>query len=189
LGGKETNPAVGQAGELERVAEVKLETVVPAAKVAAVLGALRRNHPYEEPAFDLLQLVASPQGAGQGRIGTLKEIQRGAVIERIKQALTLPHLLIAGPTEGTITRAACCAGSCGDLLDDALKQGAQLYLTGEMRHHDALRAAQAGMTVVCTLHSNSERAALSRVAARLMNEAPSVQWLLSQADRDPFSVL
>jgi dinuclear metal center YbgI/SA1388 family protein len=188
LGGKETNPAVGQAGKLERVAEVKLETVVPAAKVAAVLGALRQNHPYEEPAFDLLQLAASPQGAGQGRIGTLKEAERGAVIERIKRALALPHLLIAGPTDGTITRAACCAGSCGDLLDDALKQGAQLYLTGEMRHHDALKAAEAGMTVVCTLHSNSERAALARVAQRLAREAPSVQWLLSQADRDPFSV-
>jgi dinuclear metal center YbgI/SA1388 family protein len=189
LGQAGTNPAVGQAGRLERAAEVKLETVVPLSRVPAVLAALRANHPYEEPAFDLLQLAAGPSSTGQGRIGSLQAADRGAVIERIKQALNLSHLLIAGPTKGPITRAACCAGSCGDLLNDALKQGAQLYLTGEMRHHDALKAAEAGMTVVCTLHSNSERATLTRVASRLAQAAPIVTFLLSQSDRDPFSVV
>jgi dinuclear metal center YbgI/SA1388 family protein len=183
-----TNPAIGQAGRLERAAEVKLETIVPLSKVAAVLAALRANHPYEEPAFDLLQLAAGPSSAGPGRIGTMEPTDRGAVIERIKRSLNLSHLLIAGPTTGLITRAACCAGSCGDLLDDALKQGAQLYLTGEMRHHDVLMAAEAGMTVACTLHSNSERATLTRVAERLAKESPAMIFLLSAADRDPFSV-
>jgi putative NIF3 family GTP cyclohydrolase 1 type 2 len=102
--------------------------------------------------------------------------------------LNLPHLLVAGPATGPITRAACCAGSCGDLLEDALKAKAELYLTGEMRHHDALRAAGCGLTVVCTLHSNSERAVLKRLGHQLQKQIPQLPFILSQSDRDPFSI-
>ncbi len=188
FGQEGTHPTVGQSGQLEQAPEIKLETVVPLSRLEQVLAALRNSHPYEEPAFDLLTLAAEPSAQGLGRIGTRPPIDRRDLIEGLKQALGLSHLLIAGPTEGPITRAACCAGSCGDLLDDALRQNAQLYLTGEMRHHDALRAAEAGMTVICTLHSNSERAALTRLAARLAQAAPAVQFFLSHSDRDPFIV-
>ena len=153
------------------------------------IAALKKSHPYEEPAFDLLQLAAPPQGRGQGRIGTLTSpTDRSAIIARIKKELNLPHLLVAGPTTGQITRAACCAGSCGDILNDAIAQKVELYLTGELRHHDALRAAQHGITVVATLHSNSERAVLKRLATRLRQRLPELEFHLSQSDRDPFTI-
>jgi putative NIF3 family GTP cyclohydrolase 1 type 2 len=110
------------------------------------------------------------------------------VIDRIKRELELDHVLVAGPVDGTITRAACCAGACGDMLDDAIRQKAELYLTGEMRHHDAIKAARAGMTVVCTLHSNSERAVLKRLARRMSEAVPALDVRVSQADRDPFLI-
>jgi putative NIF3 family GTP cyclohydrolase 1 type 2 len=110
------------------------------------------------------------------------------LFDRIKRGLGIDHLLIAGPMEGPVARAAVCAGSCGDLLSDAIAGGADLYLTGEMRHHDALRAAAAGVTVVCTLHSNSERLALSHLQRRLEQALPAAVFLLSRADRDPFAV-
>ena len=189
FGEEGANPAVGQAGQLERAEEVRIETILPMSRVEQVIAALKKSHPYEEPAFDLLQLAAPPEGRGQGRIGSFASpTERSAIIARIKKELDLPHLLVAGPTSGPITRAACCAGSCGDILNDAITQKAELYLTGEMRHHDALRAAQSGITVVATLHSNSERAVLKRLAARLRERLPQLEIHLSQADRDPFSV-
>ena len=57
LGGPGTNPAVGEAGEEERVPELRLETVFPEERQEEVVGALRRAHPYEEPAFDIYPLV------------------------------------------------------------------------------------------------------------------------------------
>lgn len=57
LGGEGSSPSVGQAGREERVAELRLETVFPAEKQADVVAALRRAHPYEEPAFDVYELV------------------------------------------------------------------------------------------------------------------------------------
>jgi dinuclear metal center YbgI/SA1388 family protein len=184
-----TNPAVGQSGKLERADELRVETVVPMSKVDAVIRALRTAHPYEEPAFDLNQLAAPPEGLGQGRVAVFPNpVQRKELFERIKRGLGIQHLLVAGPTEGLVRRAAVCAGACGDLLADAIEQEADLYLTGEMRHHDALKAARAGVTVVCVLHSNSERAALTRLKARLEEKLPGMLYLLSESDRDPFEV-
>lgn len=184
-----TNPAIGQSGKFEEAAEIRVETVMPISRLTQVLDALRKNHPYEEPAFDLVQLAAEPEKIGQGRIGRLAApVARAELIERIKRELQISNVLVAGPTEGDATVAACCAGSCGDLLDDAIRQQADFYLTGEMRHHDALKAAQAGMTVICTLHSNSERAVLRRLRDRLLQTLPQLTVHLSQQDRDPFAI-
>jgi dinuclear metal center YbgI/SA1388 family protein len=189
FGEEGTNPTVGESGRLEEAAEVRLETVVPIQRVGQVIAALRGAHPYEEPAFDLNQLAAAPESIGQGRIGSFDPpVERAELCGRIKRGLGIDHLLIAGPTEGTVARAAVCAGSCGELLSDAIAAGADLYLTGEMRHHDALRAAAAGVTVVCTLHSNSERLALTHLQRRLEQALPAAKFLLSRTDRDPFVV-
>jgi dinuclear metal center YbgI/SA1388 family protein len=188
FGEEGADPAVGQKGKLERVEEVRLETVVPLAAIEAVVRALKQSHPYEEPAFDLNTLTAVPEGLGIGRVGKVNGASRSEVIERIKRELGISQLLVAGPTEGAVNRAAVCAGACGDLLDQAMAQKVDLYVTGEMRHHDALKAATAGVTVVCTLHSNSERAVLKRLAARLSKALPGLSVSVSQQDRDPFSI-
>jgi hypothetical protein len=57
LGGEGTEPAVGRAGREERVPELRLETLFPAERHEEVVAALRRAHPYEEPAFDVYELV------------------------------------------------------------------------------------------------------------------------------------
>ncbi len=189
FGTEAANPAVGESGRLEQVAEIRLELVVPVDRTGDVVAALRSVHPYEEPAFDLQQLAAAPAAHGQGRIGSVGGTERPKLFARIRQELSLSHLLIAGPQHGPVHTAACCAGSCGDFLDDALAARCDLYLTGEIRHHDAVKAAAAGMTVVCTLHSNSERAVLKRLAKKLTEKLPELPLHLSSTDRDPFAIL
>jgi putative NIF3 family GTP cyclohydrolase 1 type 2 len=79
-----------------------------------------------------------------------------------------------------------CAGAGRGLLEDAIAGGAELYLTGELPHHDALRAAAAGITVLCTLHSHSERAVLGRLRDRLLQHLPKAAIRISEEDREPF---
>ena len=57
FGGEETAPTLGEKGREERVPELRLETVFPAELHEAVIAALRRAHPYEEPAFDVYALL------------------------------------------------------------------------------------------------------------------------------------
>ena len=71
--GEGTNPWLGQPGQEEAAAEVRLETVVPAGKLDAVLTAMRQAHPYEVPAFDVVESVREGQEIAIGRIGELPE--------------------------------------------------------------------------------------------------------------------
>jgi hypothetical protein len=57
LGGEGTAPAIGERGREERVAELRVETVVPGDRLAAVVAALRAAHPYEKPAYDVYPLL------------------------------------------------------------------------------------------------------------------------------------
>jgi hypothetical protein len=56
-GGEDTNPALGERGREERLAELRVETVVPAERLEDVVAALRAAHPYEEPAYDVYSLA------------------------------------------------------------------------------------------------------------------------------------
>lgn len=189
FGEEGATPTVGEAGKLVKAPEVRVETVVPIESVAAVVRALRAAHPYEEPAFDLVRLAAVPTGAGMGRVGELPAATpRAEIVERVKRALGLDAVLVAGPIDGVAKRVAVGAGACGDLYKDALRARADVYLTGEMRHHDALAAAARGMLVIAALHSNSERLTLARVQERLVSKlGGEVEVTLSAADRDPFA--
>jgi dinuclear metal center YbgI/SA1388 family protein len=186
FGGEGTRPAVGQSGRLEEAAEVRLETLVPVACVGAVVAAMRRAHPYEEPAFDLVPVAAASDGRGMGRVGSVEVGPARNVVERVRQALSLSHVLVAGSLDRDVSRVAVCAGSGGEFVDDAVRCGAQLLLTGELRHHDALAAVAAGLTVVCTLHSTSERAVLGALERRLAERLPGVSVVRSRADREVF---
>jgi dinuclear metal center YbgI/SA1388 family protein len=188
FGEEGTNPAVGEAGKLERAREVRLETVVPRGSLEAVVTALRGAHPYEEPAFDLLRLASPPEGVGLGRVGDVEPCPRRTVIDRVKARLGLSHVLTAGELEGHAKRVAVAAGAGGELLGDAMRAGADVFVTGELRHHDALIAARSGLLVLATLHSNSERAAVRSFAGRVGDGLDGVTVHVSEADADPFRV-
>lgn len=183
-GGENTNPAVGSAGKFERVAEVRVEMVVPLKSVEVVVAALRAAHPYEEPAFDLAALLAVPEGVGIGRVGTVRETTLGELAEKAKRALGLRGVMMAGDPAARVSRVALCAGAGRSLIGDVLSAGAHCYVTGELPHHDALRLARSGVGALCTLHSNSERGVLSALRGRLAEAG--FECVISGADRDPF---
>jgi dinuclear metal center YbgI/SA1388 family protein len=122
---------------------------------------------------------------GIGRVGAVRGSRR-AILERLKQGLGLDAALVAGPLDGEASRAAVCAGAGGDLLRDAAREGAQILVTGELRHHDALFASAAGITVIALRHSASERCTLPYLRERLSIGLPDVRMVVSEADRDPF---
>jgi dinuclear metal center YbgI/SA1388 family protein len=186
FGEEGTSPTLGEAGRLEQAAELRLETVVPIARVDAVVRALRAAHPYEEPAFDLVRLAAAPARGGFGLVGPVPRTTVRRLIERVKPALGVTQVLALSGLDREVHRAAVCAGSGGSLVPDAIDAGAELLLTGELRHHDALRAVAAGMGVVCVLHSASERSVLVSLQRILAERLPGVQIERSTEDREPF---
>ncbi len=130
-----------------------------------------------------------PDGIGLGRIGVIATATRVELVARLKAKLGLGYLLVSGPTDGAAVTVAVAAGAGGELLGDAIRAGADVFVSGEVRHHDALSAARRGVTVIATLHSNSERAAVGAYAARLRDQLSGVEVTVSTQDKDPFVVM
>ncbi|WP_040161356.1 Nif3-like dinuclear metal center hexameric protein [Nigerium massiliense] len=133
-------PFLGDVGELERTPEVRVELVLPRGRRAGVLRALRASHPYEEPAFDLLELAAEPSDAGLGRVGRLPEpLPAREVARRLAAGLppTATGARLGGDPDRTIATVAVLGGAGDSLLDDVLLTDADLYVTSDLRHHPA----------------------------------------------------
>ncbi len=80
---------------------------------------------------------------------------------------------------------AVCAGSGASLLEAAAALGASAFVTGEMSHHDVLRAHALGLEVFLAGHTNTERGYLPQLAATLAERSPHTEFIVSVADRDP----
>lgn len=187
FGTDSTHPKVGRKGRLERVAELRLEMVCPAARLPEVTAALRTSHPYEEPAFDLYSLVPAPV-RGIGRVGTLPAgVTLGTLAKKLQRATASRVLMVAGDAGTRVSRAAVCVGAAGRLpLEKPRSADCDVVVTGEIRHHDALTLLRRGVSAIALGHWESERPVLKPLAERLRRELPSVSVLISEADTPPF---
>ncbi len=180
-------PFIGHPGMLERVPEIRLETVTPRALLPRVLQAMLAQHPYEEVAYDVFSLQNPWPGAGLGRIGTLDTPTTGVdFLQAVRDTLHAPRAALIGDPARKIRTVALCTGAGGDFLDDALHAGAELYLTGEVKHHQALLAREHGIALIEAGHFATERPAVALLADYLQHHCPDVTVHRAQ-ERDPYS--
>lgn len=190
LGGEGSNPAIGSAGELESVDELRLEMICPKSSTALAIETLRSLHPYEEPAIDVYELAPLPfRRAGSGRRVTLDQpVMFSALLDRVKAHLGVERVKFAVPwsePDRPVRSAGVCAGAGQSLLGAAAQQDCDVFLTGEMRHHEILSALERGIAVVLAGHTNTERGYLPRFAKRLAEAEPGINFVVSEADRTP----
>ena len=175
-GSEKSNPTIGRAGEFEQVSEFRLECVVPRARLRAVVAALRAAHCYEEPAFDVYELVSARAQTGPGRIGDLaKSTTPGALLAKLKRLLGVKHVRMTAGAKQRLQRIAVCSGSGGSLVQGAAASGADAFVTGEVKYHDARAAQEAGMCVMECGHYNTEQIALAPLSARLREMLPALK--------------
>jgi dinuclear metal center YbgI/SA1388 family protein len=181
-------PDIGRRGRFEEVREHRFESIVPVEKLEAVVEAVKKTHPYETPAFDIYPLFDYASRFGLGRIGPLAEPLRvEQIIERIKRRTEAKAVGLVGRKKRLVRKAAVCAGTCGAIINPVIAADADLYLTGELKHHHALAAQEAGLTCICLSHTVSERFILKRLAARVRELTEGLTIKISKKDADPFT--
>ncbi len=195
FGGEGAQPAVGEAGKLEEVPEVRLEMVCSRRALPVAIETLRQFHPYEEPAIDVYELVGRPErSAGAGR---RIKLDQPTTVERLAQAVKeylgvqgvyVARAIGAGADTEVDTVGVCC-GSGGELAALALAEGCHVYITGEMKHHETLAAVEAGMSIITAGHTATERGYLPHLATKLRERLSGVRVEVSRADRSPFVLM
>ncbi|AWP17643.1 NIF3-like protein 1 isoform 2 [Scophthalmus maximus] len=151
------------------------------------------KHTAPSQSLSIVKLEKPPlPGHGQGRLSVLDQpLTVATAIQKMKSHLGLNHLRLAlglGLTlESSVCTVAVCAGSGASVLSGVK---ADLYITGEMSHHEVLDAVAQGSSVLLSDHSNSERGFLTSFRERLAVRIPdSVAVVVSKADRDPLEVV
>jgi len=180
-------PAIGAVGRVEFVEEDRLEVVLPRSRRASVLRAMLTTHPYEEPAYDVLELAGLPGSRGLGRVGELHEpLPLGELTARAAEVLpaTAWGVRAAGDRAKLVQRLAVCGGS-GDSLLRAAAGCADAYLTADLRHHPASEAPE-GLALIDAAHWATEWPWLVDAAERL-RAATTVETVVSTLVTDPWT--
>ncbi|HWQ06356.1 MAG TPA: Nif3-like dinuclear metal center hexameric protein [Feifaniaceae bacterium] len=127
-----------------------------------------------------------PFDEGVGRVGTLKEpITLSEFASRAEQLLQT-SVRIAGNPNAAVKRIAVMGGSGGSSIRPAADERADVLLTGEIKHSDAIDAVTLGLNVIVAGHYETECVVLEPLIRRLQNECFDVQYNLSRADANPF---
>lgn len=158
-----SNPFIGSEGVIERVKEVKVEAVVKEENIERTIESIIENHPYEEVSYDIIPLKNFIGKYGYGKIGDIQEIDLSALIELVKKKLDLDYIKVYGELETKVNRIAVCGGSGSDFITSAAKKGAQVYITGDIKYHDAQLAHENGIILIDGTHYGTESLILEKI--------------------------
>lgn len=185
-------PFQGEVAGLARAEESRLEVLVPRSRVSGAVARLKAAHPYEEAAYDLYPLENPGLSLGYGRIGNWPQaIAFPEALAKIKEVFQVPLVRVWGRPVRVVQRVAVVGGSGGDRLADAQRQGAQVYITGEIRHHQASPGDFDDFAVVEVGHFASEVVFMPAWAKQLglffQEKGLAVQVQVSETEQAPFA--
>ncbi|WP_082233812.1 Nif3-like dinuclear metal center hexameric protein [Halobacillus massiliensis] len=182
-----SDPYIGSTGELERVEEKRIETIVPSFLTQKVLKAMNESHPYEEAAYDLIQLLNEGKSYGVGRLGELEEeMTLEALCMLVKDKYQVPQLRYCGNARQKVKKVALLGGSGENYYKDALRKGADVYITGDLSFHTAQDAVEAGLSLIDPGH-HVEKVVHTYVKDYLEKNVSQLGTvLISNVDTEPF---
>ncbi len=135
--GENTNPFCGEPGKMHTEKEIRIETILPVQKKNTVLHALFLAHPYEEPAYDLYPLENTWNFAGSGIVGELPaEEDEHSFLQRVKNIFQANCIKYSCLVNKKIKEVAICSGSGAFLIPEAIRYGADAFITGEAKYND-----------------------------------------------------
>ncbi|MGD6961933.1 Nif3-like dinuclear metal center hexameric protein [Fictibacillus phosphorivorans] len=148
-----TSPFIGKEGRLEKVEEVKIESIMPQSLQKVVVSAMRKAHPYEEVAFDLFPLLNKGEELGIGKIGKLpEEMNLQEFVNHVKNAFGISSLRVIKGKKSMIRKVAVVGGDGNKYIYPALHKGADVLVTGDIYYHNAHDAQEEGLTIVDAGH-------------------------------------
>ncbi|WP_114783435.1 Nif3-like dinuclear metal center hexameric protein [Botryobacter ruber] len=178
-------PAIGEVGKQEQVTENRIEVIFPAYLQHKVMAALRQAHPYEEVAHYLTSLENQNQEIGIGMIGELAEpLQEEAFLAYLKEKMALQGMRYTSVGAKKIKRVAVCGGSGSFLIKDALRQGADALVTGDVKYHEFFDAE--GRLLIADIgHYESEVYTKEIFYEALSKKFPTFAFYLSNVNTNP----
>lgn len=169
-------PYVGELGVETSVNETKLEMFCKRRALSSVIAAIKSVHPYEEPAFNVFENHGVNEELSLGVVGDLEESMRADVfLKHVTRSLQIAGCRYFLPDGGVFKRVACCGGSGSNLLEDAVRAGADVFVTGDVGHNVWYEAERYNIGLVDAGHFATENPVISRLKKRLQEQFKAIK--------------
>ena len=174
-GNDESNPVIGEIGAMTMVPEIAVNVIVDGAYKQAVINAMKEAHPYEEVAYEVFTLHEPTIGRTLGRIGELPEtMDFESFREYLQESLPYATLRFGGLKKDSIKTVALCSGGGAGFIKHAAK--ADVYVTGDVKYHDAQLAKELGLLVVDAGHFGTEEIVANGIRDYLRDQSDKGEW-------------
>jgi len=169
-GNDSSTPTIGTRGNLEHLEEVRLEMITDQPSLETVVSAMIHAHPYEEAAYDVYPLETPSREYGMGVIGELpKPMSVWQFTRRVMKSLNTKTVRSTRADAIRIRRVAVCGGSGSELTGEAIRQGADAFITADVKYHNFHDASQR-ILLVDAGHYETERPVVDALTRKLKEE-------------------
>ncbi len=183
--GEGTDPFAGKIGTRHAEPETKIEVLFPAHLEKNIIHVLKSVHPYEEMAYDLINLANEHPGIGAGLIGQLPEpVSETAFLSKLKELFGLKVIRHSALTGKPIQKVALCGGAGSFLISKALALGADVFVTADLKYHEFFDAND--RLVICDIgHYESEQFTINLLSDILRQKFPTFAVLKPDTQTNP----
>jgi dinuclear metal center YbgI/SA1388 family protein len=180
-----TNPYVGDIGKRHIEKELKIEVIMPAYLENKIVAAMKVAHPYEEVAYDVVDLSNVNSRVGSGVIGELAEpMEEKKFLARIKEIFQLQVVRHTPFLGKAIKKVAICGGAGSFLTSKALASGADVFVTADMKYHEFFDA-NGRMLIADIGHYESEQFTINLLQEILEQKFPTFAVLKTGVETNP----
>lgn len=184
-GNDETKPFIGEKGSVHFEQEIRIETILPNYLKAKVLKALISAHPYEEVAYDFYPLSNDNPQAGAGMIGSISDpVDLEELLMNLKEKFSADGIRYAGNKKYKISKIAVCGGSGSFLIKNAINEGADVFITGDVKYHQFSEVGN-DLTIIDIGHYESEQFTKDIFYELLTKKIPKFAVHLSEVKTNP----
>jgi len=181
----EAKPFLGTLNVAHEEKEVKIEVVFPVHAERGLLKALREAHPYEEIAYGLIDIEIPDNDLGAGLIGTLaKPMEEKQFLKMLKSNMKASCVRHTQLLDKKISKVAVCGGSGSFLLKDAIRAGADVFVTADFKYHEFFDAEN-HLVIADIGHYESEQFTYEIFSELLLEKFTTFAVLKTSVDTNP----
>ncbi len=184
-GNEDTNPFVGEKGQIHYEREVRFETIFPSHLQGRIIAALINAHPYEEVAYDIYPLDNKSLNTGMGMMGDLASpVSESDFLQQLKNTFNTGIIKHTKLTGKQVKKVAVCGGAGSFLLQAALSAGADFFVSGDFKYHQFFEAEN-NIVIADIGHFESEQFTKDLFYELLIKKFPKFAVHLSEVITNP----
>lgn len=183
--GAGANPFVGKTGKRHTEREIRIEIIYPAFAEREIIESMKKNHPYEEVAFDIVPLANPHPGIGSGLLGSLpKPLPGKEFLDKIRSVFGVPMVRHTRLPNKPVEQVAICGGAGSFLISKALSAGADAFVTADIKYHEFFDGND--NLLLCDVgHYESERFTIDLIQEELQQKFPTFAVLKTGVITNP----